>query len=286
LDGQVVANKNEKTLFPEAVNHINQRLLSDTQSAIENNRDFSASYEVRATDRAVLATLSGVLAKHQSASRFGKASAYKGKLSLDFQGSAGQGFGVFMTEGLKVRLFGEANDSVAKGMSGGTLVIRPSEKAKFESHENTIIGNVALYGATGGTLYVNGLAGDRFAVRNSGAIAVVEGTGLHACEYMTNGKVVILGKTSYNMGAGMTGGELILFEDQPENINTEYLVKVALDSADLNELKALIEDYAQLTGSVRWQRMLKEWNTISTQFVKYLPIPVVEKQEIERIKDV
>lgn len=284
LDGQVVNLKHEQSLFMESVSFLNQQILSDTEAAIDSNSEYHNEYRIKATDRAALATLAGKLAGLQSAARHGKGRAYTSTLHLDFRGSAGQGFGVFLTEGLNIRLFGEANDSVAKGMSGGQMVIRPSEDARFEADQNTIIGNVALYGATGGKLFVNGLAGDRFAVRNSGATAVVEGAGLHACEYMTNGKVVILGKTSMNVGGGMTGGELILFEDQPQNINYDYLVKVPLEEAQLNELRELLEEYAEATESAKWKRLLKDWTNISKQFVRYMPIPMVEKLGLETLE--
>jgi glutamate synthase domain-containing protein 2/glutamate synthase domain-containing protein 3 len=285
LDGQIVPFSRQKSLFKESVSFLNQQLLSDTASAIEQNKDYSNSYLIQATDRAALSTLSGKLALLQSQARRGKATSYKKELTLSFNGSAGQGFGVFLNEGLRVYLYGEANDSVAKGMSGGFMAIRPVKKAIFEADQNTIIGNVALYGATGGKIFINGLAGDRFAVRNSGATAVVEGTGLHACEYMTNGKVVILGKTSDNVGGGMTGGELILFEDQPENINTEYLGKASISDADLNELKRLLEEYVEETQSNKWRRLLGDWSEVSTKFVKYLPLSKLkEKSEVEDTK--
>ena len=141
----------------------------------------------------------------------------------------------------------------------------------FRPEENAIIGNCALYGATGGRLYVNGLAGDRFAVRNSGAIAVVEGTGLHACEYMTNGMVVILGPVSKNVGAGMTGGSLILYGDQGNQINREYLADSELSDADLADLKALLKDYHKHTSSNRAQAILNGWEDLRSGFRAYIP---------------
>src|SRR6185436_2489909 len=146
-------------------------------------------------------------------------------------------------------LRGEANDSVAKSMSGGRIVIRPREEAEYAPEENAIIGNCALYGATGGTLYVNGLAGDRFAVRNSGATAVIEGAGLHACEYMTKGLVAILGRVSHNAGAGMTGGKLYLRAESLPFVNADYIAPAPFERADLEELRALLDDYARATES-------------------------------------
>jgi len=286
LDGQIIPFSRQKSLFKESISFVNQQLLSDTAAAIEQDKNYENSYSIQATDRAVLSTLSGKLAMLQSLERKKEANVYKKELRLNFTGSAGQGFGVFLNEGLRIYLNGEANDSVAKGMSGGFMAIRPAKEAKFEADQNTIIGNVALYGATGGKILINGLAGDRFAVRNSGAIAVVEGTGLHACEYMTNGKVVILGKTSDNVGGGMTGGELIFFEDQPNNINTEYLGKATISDADLNDLKSLLEEYVEETNSTKWRRLLGQWDKTSTHFVKYLPIAKLkEHQEAKAIEN-
>jgi len=186
-----------------------------------------------------------------------------------------------MVEGIHTTLQGEANDSVCKAMSGGLAVIRPLPTAAYRPEENAIIGNCALYGATGGTLFVNGLAGDRFAVRNSGATAVVEGTGLHACEYMTNGTVVILGSTSSNIGAGMTGGQLLIFGDQDANINKHYLSQVPLDSTDEDALLVLLQDYRDKTGSNTATTILNDWNTLKKRFMKYLPVKQAEKQQEE-----
>lgn len=187
--------------------------------------------------------------------------------------------------GIETTLWGEANDSVCKAMSGGLAVIQPKKEALFRPEENAIIGNCALYGATGGRLYVNGLAGDRFAVRNSGAIAVVEGTGLHACEYMTNGLVVILGPVSKNVGAGMTGGTLMLYGDQHEQINTDYLGESILDEADYATLNALLKDYLKHTSSNRAQAILNGWDDLKSGFRKYVPVKdLVPKNVDEMIK--
>ncbi len=183
-----------------------------------------------------------------------------------------------MTEGLNVKLWGEANDSVCKAMSGGFTVINPSKKATFDPTENAIIGNCALYGATGGRLYVHGLAGDRFAVRNSGAVAVVEGTGLHACEYMTNGTVAVLGNVSKNVGAGMTGGVLYLREDQVHQVNDEYVTPLEMDKKSSMELKRLLTDYYKHTKSRKAKAFLDDWEKQQRHFIKLLPIGVLEKQ--------
>jgi glutamate synthase domain-containing protein 3 len=195
---------------------------------------------------------------------------------LRFTGSAGQGFGVFLTQDLRLGLQGEANDSVGKGMSGGKIVIRPHPRwqtsLRNEAETNAIIGNAALYGATGGTLYVAGFAGDRFAVRNSGATAVVHGVGLHACEYMTGGLVVILGPTSKNLGAGMTGGKIYVYGGAPSaHVNWAFLEAATLSPDELTALHALLVDFLQETESRTVQRILERWETEAARFVAYLP---------------
>lgn len=255
------------------ISTLNQQILEDTQAPILQQDSIDLFYSIKTTDRATLATLSGKLAHLKHQSRFNsKIKPFNGKLKLTFRGSAGQGFGVFLTRGIEVHLFGEANDSVCKSMSGGKVIIRPHPGTRFRPGDNTIIGNCALYGATGGTLYVSGQAGDRFAIRNSGCTAVVEGAGLHACEYMTNGLVVILGKVSYNVGAGMTGGTLFLSGEQEDMINSEYLISQPLTRANESEIKALLDDYLNETGSLKAKFILRNWNEEKLKLKKYVPI--------------
>ncbi len=257
---------------------LNSRILQDAKPVLDADTDAALSYRISTNDRAVLATLSGEIAmrRHRawdkarvSGESHGQNEGYKGILRVRFDGSAGQGFGAFLESGIDVKLYGEANDSVGKSMSGGRIVIQPSEESIFRAEENAILGNCALYGATGGTLFVNGLAGDRFAVRNSGAIAVVEGTGLHVCEYMTNGVVVILGRTSPNMGAGMTGGTIFTYGDRSEHVNGEYLTEKKLDHADEMMLKSLLEDYLSETGSNTAFAILANWDERKGRFMKW-----------------
>lgn len=257
---------------------LNDMIVRDATSALDANADAVLNYAITTTDRAVLATLSGEIAmrRHRAwdAARGSGGvdvhrEAYGGTLRVGFEGSAGQGFGAFLERGIDVELRGEANDSVGKSMSGGRIVIKPSGKVRFRAEENAIIGNCALYGATGGVLYVNGLAGDRFAVRNSGATAVVEGVGLHACEYMTNGVVVVLGKTSSNIGAGMTGGALFTYGDRSEHINTEYISEQPLTESDQQMLKSLLEDYLTKTGSNTTKAILEGWPACVQTFQKW-----------------
>ncbi len=282
------AYKSKPNPFHEGISEFNEEILSACKKAVENEGTKSYSSKIITHNRAALATLSGAIALTTSEKRMkeikekGKAESdhhFNGKISLEFEGSAGQGFGVFLTEGLNVKLWGEANDSVCKAMSGGSMIINPSKISTFDPSDNAIIGNCALYGATGGKLYVNGLAGDRFAVRNSGAVAVVEGTGLHPCEYMTNGTVAILGPVSSNVGAGMTGGVLYLREDQLHQINDEYVTPLKLDKASAKELNMLITDYHKETNSNTAKSYLDNWDSEKKQFVKLMPIGVLAKQK-------
>jgi glutamate synthase domain-containing protein 3 len=174
-----------------------------------------------------------------------------------------------------VRLEGEANDSVAKSMSGGRMVIVPYKNNNLDTKHNVIIGNCALYGAIGGILYVAGKAGDRFAVRNSGATAVVEGVGWHACEYMTRGKVVILGETGYNVGSGMTGGELWIRNPQEKYINQEYIQEAPISDEDWWQLYQLLQDYLQETQSQLVKQIIMNWETEKHIIKKYLPVSML-----------
>ncbi len=285
------AYKKKTTLksLSEPISALNAELLSDLEEAIENDEDISKEYKIINTDRSTTATLFGYLGKRQSVARLAGIKGekttikpYSGKIDLTFKGSAGQSFGVFQTNDADIRLIGEANDSVCKSMSGGKTVIVPPENALYKPEDNAIIGNCALYGATGGTLYVYGQAGDRFAVRNSGSTAVVEGTGLHACEYMTNGTVIILGATSENIGAGMTGGVLYMYEDPGSSINTDYIGEDSISEADLFRLKSTLEDYLKETGSTKANYILSDWENASLEIKKFVPLSMIgEKITLE-----
>lgn len=277
-------NTQENTPFSEGTNALNAQVLADCQNALNQNEDIALTYPINTLDRAVATTLSGEIAKRQDfhfkkqfqSNGHGRHyPIYEGKIKLTFEGSAGQGFGAFLLDNVDMKLYGEANDSVGKTMSGGKIVIVPSKKAKFEAEQNVIIGNCALYGATGGTVYIKGWAGDRFAVRNSGATAVVEGVGLHACEYMTQGKVVILGETSLNIGGGMTGGEVITYGEKTMLINHEYLKEFSLEAKELKSLKLLLEDYFKETASKTAQKILENWASEQKHFYRYLPHQLV-----------
>lgn len=271
----------------DPISALNSTIVQDLEEKIQKNEPIDEEYDIINTDRSTLATLFGLLADRESNYRLAsiknkktKVQPYTQEINLTFNGSAGQSFGVFQTKGVNVRLIGEANDSVCKSMSGGKTVIVPPKNASYKPEDNAIIGNCALYGATNGKFYVHGQAGDRFAVRNSGATAVVEGTGLHACEYMTNGTVVILGQTSNNIGAGMTGGELFLYEDPQTRINSEYITKQPMSDGDLEKLRMILEDYYNETKSTKAKYIITDWKNVGEKFSKFVPHSMIEKEAI------
>jgi glutamate synthase domain-containing protein 3 len=215
------------------------------------------THKIDNAQRSVGAKLAGQLAL-----RYGDQGLPEGQIQITFTGSAGQSFGAFGLHGVTLRLYGEAQDYVGKGLSGGEIIVRPHEDARFVPHRNVIIGNTVLYGATDGRLFAAGCAGERFAVRNSGATAVVEGIGDHGCEYMTSGTVVILGETGRNFGAGMTGGQAYIYDigDSFERrYNTELIAVRRLQTSDDQELKALITTHLEKTGSQRARAILNDW---------------------------
>lgn len=290
FDEMLIDDSQRTDLFNEGLSPLNSRIVKNTNDAIDRNLDIHLSYDIYNTDRAALATLCGKLAMQKHRNHIARVNGaneslndYSGTISVDFTGSAGQGFAAYLVDGLYVRLFGDANDSVCKSISGGKVILRPHPEARFKSEENTIIGNCALYGATGGTVYVNGRAGDRFAVRNSGANAIVEGAGLHACEYMTNGRVVILGPVQYNLGAGMTGGNLYLYGNQADGVNEKYIASIELSDEDRNELYELLIDYVRETESPLAKNILEWWSETKEKFLKYIPLKeacaILEKRE-------
>jgi glutamate synthase domain-containing protein 3 len=195
-------------------------------------------------------------------------------IRLSCQGSAGQSFGAFVPRGMTLRLEGEANDYVGKGLSGGRIVVVPPARSRFAAEDNVIIGNVALYGATGGEAFIRGIAGERFAVRNSGAHAVVEGVGDHGCEYMTGGRVLVLGRTGRNFAAGMSGGIAYVFDADgsfAHRCNTELVALEAPSADDHEEILALLRRHAEATGSAVGARLLADWPYWKASFVKVMP---------------
>jgi glutamate synthase domain-containing protein 2/glutamate synthase domain-containing protein 1/glutamate synthase domain-containing protein 3 len=249
---------------------LDHTLVKLARLALEKGESVRADLPIRNVNRAVGAMLSGDIAR-----RFGQEGLPDDTILFRFSGSAGQSFGAFAARGVTLELNGDANDYVGKGLSGGRLIVRPPKGAKFLPDETVIIGNTALYGATGGEALFGGVAGERFAVRNSGATAVVEGVGDHGCEYMTGGVVVVLGRTGRNFAAGMSGG-LAFVLDASGDFATRCngaLVEVApvMDQGDVDLLKRLIERHARFTGSARARHVLSHWNDAVRQFVRVVP---------------
>ena len=252
---------------------LGERLAADARPALEEARLVEAHYRIGNGDRAVGARLGG-----EAGRAFGPEPP-PGRVRAHFEGTAGQSFGAFLAAGIKLGLTGEANDYVGKGMSGGRIVIRPPED---DAGEPCLIGNTALYGATGGELFCAGRAGERFAVRNSGAVAVVEGTGDHPCEYMTNGTVVILGEHGLNLGAGMTGGEIYVYDDAgrlERRLNDQLVAAHRPGLHDLEALRSLLERHVRYTGSARAEALLESWETVSPSFSRIAP-----KAEVARLQ--
>jgi glutamate synthase (NADPH/NADH) large chain len=203
--------------------------------------------------------------------RFGGEGLPANTIDITFTGSAGQSFGAFVPRGMTMRLFGDANDYIGKGLSGGRLIVRPDLAAPFAAEENIIGGNTILYGATDGELYLRGRVGERFCVRNSGATAVVEGVGDHGCEYMTGGTVVVLGPTGRNFAAGMSGGTAYVLHMDPKRVNTEMVDLEEPTHAELAELRSIIEKHRDETGSVVAAGLLADWANRAGDFTKIMP---------------
>jgi len=250
---------------------LDDELLADPEilAAINNQTEISKNIQVKNTDRTFGARLAGAIAK-----RYGN-TGFEGKITLNLQGSVGQSFGAFNLPGMILDLSGEANDYVGKGMHGGEIIIKPPAGATYNPAENVIIGNTSLYGATGGVLFAEGQAGERFAVRNSAAKAVIEGAGDHCCEYMTGGVIVVLGKVGRNVGAGMTGG-LAYFLDEDgsfvKKINPEIVKMQRIQTkAGEEQLKELIAAHAERTGSQKAEKILGDWETYLAKFWQIVP---------------
>jgi glutamate synthase domain-containing protein 3 len=218
--------------------------------------------------------------------RHGRKGLPEDTIVLSFNGSAGQSLGAFLAPGVSIRVEGDANDYLGKGMSGGRIVVVPPVGATFVAHENVIVGNVVLYGATAGEVYINGIAGERFAIRNSGARAVVEGVGDHGCEYMTGGTVVVLGTTGSNFAAGMSGGVAYVHNEAGALDTRCNLDMVDLESVwseeDKSRLRAMIEAHLRYTGSARARMILGNWEATLPLFVKVMPIDY--RKSLERMR--
>jgi glutamate synthase (NADPH/NADH) large chain/glutamate synthase (ferredoxin) len=216
----------------------------------------------------------GGLLSHEVTKLHGAAGLNPETIRFTFRGSAGQSFGAWLAPGIALTLFGDANDYTGKGLSGGTVAIRPPEGTTFKAEENVIVGNTVLYGATKGKAFFHGLAGERFAVRNSGADAVVEGVGDHGCEYMTGGHVVVLGPTGRNFAAGMSGGIAYVLDVDggfAGRCNMELVAFDPFEESDVEILRALVEEHRARTGSPVAERVLDGWDAYLPQFVKVMP---------------
>ncbi|RMD82020.1 MAG: glutamate synthase large subunit, partial [Candidatus Dadabacteria bacterium] len=249
---------------------LDNELIRLAEPALERKQPVEIDMPIRNTNRTVCTMLSSELTR-----RYGEQGLPPHTIRINFTGSAGQSFAAFLARGISVRLVGDANDYFCKGMSGGLVVIRPPEDAGYVPEENIIIGNVALYGATGGEVFIRGRAGERFCVRNSGATAVVEGVGDHGCEYMTRGTVVVLGPQGRNFAAGMSGGVAYVFDEDgtfPTRCNLGMVELFPLeDEEDLRTVHLLIQRHRQYTGSTVAERILGAWETARTKFVKVYP---------------
>ncbi|MZP30700.1 glutamate synthase large subunit [Heliobacterium undosum] len=247
-----------------------RELVPMCRRAVERAEAVEASFKIQNTDRVV-----GTILGSEITRRYGAEGLPEDTITLRFTGSAGQSFGAFVPKGMTMILEGDANDYFGKGLSGGKLVVFPPAVSSFVPEENIITGNVNLYGATGGEAYIRGVAGERFCVRNSGAYAVVEGVGDHGCEYMTGGRVVVLGKTGRNFGAGMSGGIAYILDEEgtfPAQCNMEMVLLEKLENpAEIEEVKGMIERHVQYTNSALGQKVLANWEATLPKFVRVIP---------------
>ncbi|MBL7686362.1 MAG: glutamate synthase subunit alpha, partial [Deltaproteobacteria bacterium] len=246
------------------------QLVELSKEALEKGKKVQIEMPIFNRNRTV-----GTILGSEVSRRYGGKGLPEDTIEIQFKGSAGQSFGAFVPAGMTLKLEGDSNDYVGKGLSGGKIMIYPSKQSTFVAEENIIIGNVALYGATRGEAYFRGIAGERFCVRNSGAEAVVEGVGDHGCEYMTGGRVVVLGKTGRNFAAGMSGGTAYIYDPEKtfkRNCNLEMVeLESVSDLEDVEALKRLIENHARYTGSIPAQKILKNFDATLSDFVKVMP---------------
>ena len=260
---------------------IDHEFIRLAEPAIQRREPVEIVLPVSNSDRAVGAMLSGHMTKV-----YGSEGLPRDTISIRLTGSAGQSFGAFLSRGITLYLEGDSNDYLGKGLCDGRIVVVPPAASTFTPEENVIVGNVLLYGATGGDIYVRGVAGERFAVRNSGANAVVEGIGDHGCEYMTGGRVVVLGPTGRNFGAGMSGGIAYVLDEKGDFASRCNMDMVELgpveEESDLATVRLLVEAQAQLTGSSRARMVLDTWDTVIERFVRVMPLAYKAVLERER----
>ncbi|WP_303928302.1 glutamate synthase large subunit [Veillonella parvula] len=257
------------------------KLLRMCRPAIEDQKPIRAKLAITNINRVV-----GTLVGSEVTRRYGESGLPDNTIKLNFEGSAGQSFGAFIPKGMTLELEGDANDYLGKGLSGGTITVYPPKASIFEADENILIGNVAFYGATSGTSYINGVAGERFAVRNSGITAVVEGVGDHGCEYMTGGEVLVLGKIGRNFGAGMSGGYAYILDCDERYVNPGLVELRPANNDDLKRIKELVEQHVLHTNSAKGRHILENWNNFVNRFTKVVPVAYEEMQAaIERFKE-
>lgn len=285
-EAKINAVKHTKEQDHKLSNVLDVELIKTSHPAIEKCMPVELARRIKNTDRAVGAMLSGEIAK-----KYGNSGLPNNTIQCTFKGSAGQSFGAFLSHGITFKLEGDANDYVGKGLSGGKLIIVPPATSSYKPEENIIAGNTLLYGATSGEVYISGQVGERFCVRNSGAIAVVEGVGDHCCEYMTGGRTVVLGRTGRNFAAGMSGGVAYVY-----NVDGDFdffcnmeMVELSLieDSVDSKELKQFILQHYEYTKSPLAKRIIDNWNEEVNRFIKIMPIEykkVLQEEKMEALK--
>jgi len=267
-------------------NVLDFKIFEEARLSIEKKIKMNLDFNIKNTDRTVGAIISNEISKIH-----GEKGLPKDTLTLNFKGSAGQSFGAFSVKGLKLIVEGNTNDYFGKGLSGATIVVKIPKESTFESDKNIITGNVTLYGATGGEAYINGIAGERFCVRNSGATAVVEGVGDHGCEYMTGGIALVLGKIGRNFAAGMSGGiAYILNENLNKNhFNNEMIELETPEKQDIDLIKSLVEKHFSNTSSQIAEKMIKNWKLYKDKFIKVMPTEyklALEKLAKEKISQI
>ena len=277
-----VSRRNNDVQDHGLANALDNKLIASAKAALEKGEKVSIDMPILNTNRTV-----GTMLSHEVAKRYGNIGLPNDTININFTGTSGQSFGAFLAKGITFDLTGEGNDYVGKGLCGGRIIIKPPQAFRGISHENIIIGNTVMYGATTGEAYFSGVAGERFCVRNSGASAVVEGLGNHGCEYMTGGTVVVLGVTGQNFAAGMSGGVAYVYDvdglfakrcnmsmvalEKVETVEASVGAIKHMGEADETILKTLIENHANYTGSVRAKAILVDWANERRKFVKVMP---------------
>ena len=262
---------------------LDNELIAQAKPALDSRSKVNIELPIDNSNRTVGAMLSGKIAKE-----YGEDGLPDGTITINLTGSAGQSFGAFLARGINVNLKGDTNDYMGKGMSGGRIVVTPHPDSRFAPEDNIIIGNVAMYGATGGDAFIRGMAGERFCVRNSGARTVVEAVGDHGCEYMTGGVAVVLGPTGRNFAAGMSGGIAFVY-DKEDRLAVSFNdgmadMEAVVDPDDIKVLKGLIEDHKKYTGSTPASDILADWDVALKKFKKVMPRDyrrVLEERKVE-----